>query len=108
MDDLLFTPDDRYLVVRGRLWRTANRRLDPSERKRLVGELMDARRAVRKALAGGLVEELARARGKVQFAKEQLGERGAVWWTHGAPDFNRHLIKNTPYSDWWEQREGTL
>lgn len=63
---------------------------------------MDARRAVRKALKLGLDPELAQARAKVHSAKEQLGERGAVWWTDGAPDFNRHLIKNTPYADWWK------
>jgi hypothetical protein len=32
--------------------------------------------------------------------KEALGERGPVWWTDGAPDFNRKLVKNTPYADW--------
>jgi hypothetical protein len=27
--------------------------------------------------------------------------RGPVWWTDGAPDFNRKLVKNTPYRDWF-------
>jgi hypothetical protein len=30
-----------------------------------------------------------------------LGERGPVWWHDGAPDLNRHMIKNTPYADWF-------
>jgi hypothetical protein len=30
-----------------------------------------------------------------------LGERGPVWWTDGAPDFNRKLVVNTPYADWY-------
>ena len=29
-----------------------------------------------------------------------LGERGPVWWTDGAPDFNRKLARNTPYARW--------
>lgn len=43
------TPDDRYFVVRGRLWRLANPRLDAGRRKDLVKALMAARRAVRSA-----------------------------------------------------------
>jgi hypothetical protein len=42
-----FTPDGRYLIVRGRLWRAANPGLAESDRKDLVAELMDARRAVK-------------------------------------------------------------
>jgi hypothetical protein len=34
-------------------------------------------------------------------AKVALGERGPVWWSDGAPDFNRHLVKNTPYRSWY-------
>lgn len=40
------------------------------------------------------------AKAEVDRAKRALGERGAPWWTDGAPDFNRHLAKNTPYADW--------
>jgi hypothetical protein len=58
------TPDGRYFVVRGRLWRLSNPALDPG-------------------------------------IKRALGERGPVWWTDGAPDWNRRLAKNTPYADWW-------
>src|SRR5689334_10916334 len=47
------TPDGRYLVVRGRLWRRSDPRLDGAQRERLVAELMDARRAKGAALRAG-------------------------------------------------------
>ena len=34
-------------------------------------------------------------------AHPTLGERGPVWWTDGAPDYNRRMVANTPYSDWF-------
>lgn len=42
------------------------------------------------------------ARQEVHAAKLALGERGAPWWDDGAPDWNRHLARNTPYRDWFE------
>lgn len=92
------TPDDRYFVVRGRLWRTSNPQLPESERERLVRELMAARRAVRDA--AGRPAETASARAAVDAAKVALGERGPVWWDDGAPDYNRHMARTTPYADW--------
>jgi hypothetical protein len=86
-------------VVRGRLWRLSDPGLAPAERERLVRELMAARRAVRDA--GGDPERLAAARARVDAAKTALGERGPVWWTDGAPDFNRKLVKTTPYAAWY-------
>jgi hypothetical protein len=93
------TPDGRYIVVRGRLWRAANPMLPAVERERLVHALMDARRAVGSARNA---EARTAARARVDAAKHALGERGAVWWDDGAPDLNRHLAKNTPYAAWWE------
>jgi len=81
------TPDGRYFVVRGRLWRCSNPELDPAVRERLVSELMTARRT--------------HDRSEVDRTKRALGERGDVWWDDGAPDWNRHLAKNTPYADWF-------
>jgi hypothetical protein len=52
------TPDDRYFVVRGRLWRNANPGLDQAERADRVRRLMTARRAVRDAKQVGNREEL--------------------------------------------------
>jgi hypothetical protein len=95
------TSDGRYLVVRGRLWRTANPNLPAEERDRLVAALMAARRAVGAAKRSGhrAAEDIAHA--AVDRAKRALGERGPVWWDDGAPDLNRHLARTTPYADWY-------
>ena len=93
------TPDGRYFVVRGRLWRRSDPGLSEADRAHQVSELMTARRAVRNALAAD-GEGLQAARAAVDAAKVALGERGAVWWTDGAPDLNRHMARNTPYADW--------
>ncbi len=95
------TPDGRYFVVRGRLWRCADPRLSSETRARLVSELMAARRAVRAALAGKDEVALKAARAAVDVAKIGLGERGPVWWEDGAPDDNRRMVKNTAYADWF-------
>ena len=72
------TPDGRYVVVRGRLWRAANPGLAPEERQRLVDRLMDARRLVRSALKNGDDSALRPARAAVEQAKRGLGKRGPV------------------------------
>ncbi|MDQ7996917.1 MAG: hypothetical protein AAGC76_13850 [Luteibacter sp.] len=73
----------------------------------MVHELMDARRAVKTAKANRDEEGLAAARRAVDSAKRGLGERGPVWWTDGAPDLNRHLVKNTPYADWFSAMQSS-
>ena len=95
------TPDGRYFVVRGRLWRLANpgfhrrravragARTDGCAQRRPVGQVLE-----------GLTAEAA-AHHAVDVAKRKLGERGPVWWTDGSPDLNRHMIKNTPYASWY-------
>lgn len=95
------TPDGRYLVARGRLWRRSRPDLSPEQRQALVDDLMDARRAVRAALASEDPNALAAASAGVQTAKIGLGERGPVWWSDGAPDLNRHMARNTPYAAWF-------
>jgi hypothetical protein len=99
------TPDGRYFVVRGRLWRRANPNLPAEKRDVLVRELMAAQRAVKAALASGNAEELALARKAVDVAKTALGERGPVWWTDGAPDLNRHKVRGSIYAEWWASGE---
>lgn len=37
----------------------------------------------------------------VDQAKRDLGERGPVWWSHGAPDLNRMMAKNIAYTGWF-------
>ena len=93
------TPDGRYFVVRGRLWRTSNPTLDPAERERLVRNLMAARRTVHASKSDPVA--LATARARVDAAKRALGERGSVWWSDGSPDYNRHMAANTPYAAWF-------
>lgn len=97
------TPDQRYFVVRGRLWRRANPALRREEHERLVRELMRCRSAVGRAKRSGDKAAEQAARQGVDAAKVALGERGPVWWDDGAPDYNRYLVKNTPYSEWYAQ-----
>jgi hypothetical protein len=98
------TPDGRYFSVRGRLWRRSNPALPSDERERLVRRLMRARRDVARARREGDEELMRRALRRVNHAKVALGERGPVWWGDGAPDYNRHLAKNTPYRQWSESQ----
>ena len=95
------TPDGRYFVVRGRLWRMANPTLDESQASR-------SRQPVNGRPTGGTGrkkafdrEAEADARRAVDEVKRALGERGPVWWDDGASDLNRHMVKNTPYADWY-------
>lgn len=101
------TPDGRYFVVAGRLWRTSDPALPPDERQRLVDALMLARRQVGAARKAGDAQAERRARADVDAAKRALGERGPVWWTDGAPDFNRRMVANTPYAAWHAALPGT-
>jgi hypothetical protein len=87
--DYPVTPDGRYFVVRGRLWRCTNPRLPEKKRQKLVKELMEARRT--------------RDREGVHNAKRGLGERGTTLWK--GQDFNRYLAKNTPYAAWFKELE---
>ena len=70
---------------------------------------MNARRAVRTTLSVTDADQgqtdLRQARTAVDAAKVALGERGPVWWTDGAPDYNRHMAKNSPYAAWFEGLE---
>ena len=90
------TPDGRYILVRGRLWRASNPNLPETTRESLVEGLMAARRRVQSSDP----EVVSAARQSVDAAKHALGERGPVWWTDGAPDLNRRLAKNSPYAEW--------
>ena len=96
------TPDGRYFVVNGKLWRCSNPALDEAERQRLVNELMEARRAVKGAKASQDAALLKQARARVNAAKVALGERGAPWWTDGSEDYNRRNVGNSPYADWYQ------
>lgn len=100
----LVTPDGRYIVVRGRLWRRSGPRLPEARRQALVERLMNARRAVGQALQSDPAA-LAEARAAVDAAKTALGERGPVWWSDNAPDLTRRMARNTVYADWFASVE---
>lgn len=69
----------------------------------LVDELMRARREKGVAMRLGDHARREAARKQIDLIKNQLGERGPVWWTDGAPDLNQHLAKNTPYAQWFAE-----
>lgn len=91
------TPDGRYIIVDGRLWRASNPALGEAVRAELVAALMAARRDVGRFRDDP--ERVREARARVDAAKRGLGERGPVWWDDGAPDYNRRLVRNTPYAE---------
>ncbi|MGB8507343.1 MAG: hypothetical protein WCD76_02975 [Pyrinomonadaceae bacterium] len=74
------TPDGHYVRIDGRRWRATNPDLTEDERQRLVNELMDARRAVGKALREKDERAEREARRRVNDVKVALGERGPKWW----------------------------
>ena len=78
-----------------------NPNLSPAKKSTLVSELMKARSAVRLAKLAGDQGEEAAAHRAVDAVKQELGERGPVWWSDGTPDFNRQAVKNTPYAKWY-------
>lgn len=78
----------------------SNPKLKQDERQALVAKLMNPRRTVKAAKHDEAAK--AAARGQVDAAKTALGERGPVWWTDGAPDYNRKLAKNTPFRERFE------
>jgi hypothetical protein len=95
------TPDGRYFVVRGRLWRMSDPSHSEETRAGLVMQLMAARRAVQGAKRSGDKAAEDEAHQAVDLAKRALGERGPVWWDDGAPDLNRHMVHTTTYAGWF-------
>lgn len=102
MADHPTTPDGRYFLVKGRLWRTSNPNLDETERERLVKELMRLRNRIGQAMREEDRVKENEARRRLHRVKVALGERGPPWWKDGAPDYNRHKVRNTPYREWYE------
>ncbi len=62
---------------------------------------MDARREKGVAMRRGDRIDREQARKRIDEIEHQLGERGCVWWTDGAPYWNQHMAKNTPYAEWF-------
>src|ERR1700712_4895503 len=103
---VLETPDGRYIILHGRLWRRHRPDLEPPERDRLVRGLMEARRAIRAGRRSRDQALLAAANAAIEAAKLGLGERGPVWWSDGTPDLDRRRIQNTSYAAWYEALPG--
>jgi hypothetical protein len=80
---------------------------DPLEdtRQHLVAKLMKARRQKGAARRAKNQVGAEAARAVIDAAKRKLGERGDVWWTDWAPDWQRHLAKNT-YAEWFKEIDG--
>lgn len=76
--------------------------LSAEKRTIFMRALMNARRGVRDAMHIKDGEREKAARKRVHKAKLKLGERGEPWWSDGAPDYNQHLAKNTPYKKWFD------
>lgn len=85
----------------------SNPALAPDVRQHLVERLMTARREVGTALKAKDATAERAARQMVDEAKKPLGERGSVWWSDGAPDYNRRLVKNSPSADWYDSASKT-
>lgn len=73
------TPDGRYFVFRGWLWRMSNPSLAEHARTMLVSERMAERREVRAAREQVDPQAERTVRAAVDVAKRALGERGPVW-----------------------------
>jgi len=108
MTSELTTPDGRYHVIQGRLWRAPNPALPAEAKVRHMRELLNGRRVLKVAKTAGDEAAITAARQQVAAAQAGLGERGRVWWKDGAPDFNRALAKNSPYADWFARAEAPL
>jgi hypothetical protein len=79
----------------------SNPELAPAVRQALVDRLMQAHRQVGAARKAGKADAERSARATVDEVKRDLGERGPVWWTDGAPDYNRRMAAHTPYAAWY-------
>jgi len=79
----------------------SNPQIFDEEKQRLTAALMAARRAKGIAMRAGDERGRELARQQVDAAKIAMGERGPVWWGDGAPDVNRHMVKNTSYGAWF-------
>ena len=105
MTSELTTPDGRYIVIQGRLWRAPNPTLSAEAKVRYMRELLNGRRALKAAKAAGDEDAISAARRMVARARVGLGERGPAWWKDGAPDFNRMQVRLSPYADWFARVE---
>lgn len=99
LKDYPHTPDGRYFVASGKLWRCPDPRLTSAGVKALTKRLMAARRKMKEVQNNE--RQLKAAKRAVNSAKEALGERGPVWWDDGAPDETMKTPNRSSYAEWW-------
>ncbi|WP_028958026.1 hypothetical protein [Sulfitobacter sp. 20_GPM-1509m] len=92
------TPDGRYFVSKGKLWRMTDPTLPDDQRRAAIKRMMRARMAERSAVDDAAVQQ---ARADIDAAKVTLGERGPVWWDDGAPDEGGVAPQASSYAAWW-------
>ena len=92
------TPDGRYFVSKGKLWRKTDPRLEDGERRAAIKAMMQARRDNGRASTEA---ETQAARARIDAAKIRLGEKGPVWWDDGAPDESGLAPERSSYAGWW-------
>lgn len=95
------TPDGRYFLAHGKLWRRANPALPEHERARLVSELIRARCAAGHARRSGDAQAESAARREVETIRIALGQRGTPWWSDGGADLHRQRAQETHYREWF-------
>ena len=78
MTSELTTPDGRYIVVQGRLWRAANPTLSAERKVRYMRELLNGRRALKTAKLSDEEAAITAARQIVTLTQVGLNERDKV------------------------------
>ncbi|MFH8797231.1 hypothetical protein [Streptomyces sp. NPDC017941] len=101
--DMQYTEDGHFIIIKGRRWRATDPRVPEGVEKRLTHHLMAARRAV--AAAGDDEEARKAARARVQLAKTGLGERGTPWWEQTLPQRRQRWNSNLARLD--QDEEGS-
>jgi hypothetical protein len=79
----------------------SNPALTDVQRQQHTRDLVTARQQVGRAVREKDPALEKHARERVHAARLALGERGPRWWNDGAPDYNRHMVTNTPYREWY-------
>ncbi|UOA26775.1 hypothetical protein [Pseudosulfitobacter sp. DSM 107133] len=92
------TPDGRYFVSRGKLWRMTDPALPDDVRRAAIKQMMRARLDLRRAGDDAAAQD---ARARVDAAKVALGERGPIWWDGGAADESGTAPEASSYAAWW-------
>jgi len=92
----IITQDGRYIIANGVLYRTPNPNLTDEQILKLSKIVSLTRKEYhfpRKGLSKKHLRENLR-----DVEKDRSGE---IWWTDGAPDYNRTRLSKSPYYEWY-------